>query len=122
MTSFANDTGCRKFGDATMKPNPIRDVASAAAPHVGTEPNHGRTTSGRQPRWANVHAWAKPYASAACHLGFASAQRYSGRIVIPALIAPLPGVDPTQRTAAVFIRTECLFMVNGGRPPAFNKQ
>jgi hypothetical protein len=69
-----------------MKPNPIRDVASAAALNVGTEPNHGPPTSGPQPRWSNVHAWAKPYASAACHLGFASAQRCSGRIVIPALI------------------------------------
>lgn len=96
MTSCTNGSGCRKFGDATMKPSSIRDVASAAALNVGTEPNHGSPTSGPQPRWSNVHAWAKPYASAACQRGFASAQRYSGRMVIPALIALLLRVGPTR--------------------------
>ncbi len=45
-------TGCRKFGDATSVPRPIREVTVAAAVSVGTASNHGPSTRSRQPRWS----------------------------------------------------------------------
>ncbi len=54
--SFANGTGCRKFGDATNVPSRMREVASAAAVSVGMVAPHGSPASDRQERWSYVHA------------------------------------------------------------------
>jgi hypothetical protein len=52
MTSFANGTGCRKFGDATHVPSRIRSVTAAAAASSGTVANHGSSASDRHARWS----------------------------------------------------------------------
>src|SRR3569833_3150550 len=83
-----NGTGCRATGDATNVPSRIRDVTIAAAVRVGTAANHGPSTRFLQPRWSYVHAWSKPYSSAARHFGSAAHQRSSGRITMPTRTLP----------------------------------
>jgi hypothetical protein len=52
MSSLANGTGCRKFGEATNVPSRMVVVASAAAASTGTVANHGPSASDRQARWS----------------------------------------------------------------------
>jgi hypothetical protein len=50
MSSLANGTGWRKFGDATRVPRRMCSVAIAAAVSVGTAPNHAESRNDRQAR------------------------------------------------------------------------
>ena len=52
ISSLANGTGWRKFGDATNVPRRIRLVTRAAAVSVGTVANHGLSARLRQDRWS----------------------------------------------------------------------
>ncbi len=52
MTSLANGTGWRKFGEATQVPSRIRSVTTAAAVSSGTVASHGPSASERQARWS----------------------------------------------------------------------
>ena len=52
ISSRANGTGCRKFGEATSVPNRIVEVASAAAVSVGIAANHDESRSDRQAMWS----------------------------------------------------------------------
>ena len=52
ISSFANGTGCRKFGDATSGPSRMRSVTPAAAVSVGIAPNQGESRSERHARWS----------------------------------------------------------------------
>ncbi len=54
--SLANGTGCRKFGDATKVPSPMRLVTVAAAVRVGTVACQRSPASPRHERWSYVHA------------------------------------------------------------------
>ncbi len=52
MRSFANGTGCRRFGEVTSVPSRMVLVLSAAATSVGTVANHGPSAIVRQARWS----------------------------------------------------------------------
>ena len=52
ITSLANGTGWRKFGEATQVPSRIRSVTTAAAVSNGTVASHGPSASERQARWS----------------------------------------------------------------------
>src|SRR2546423_11127131 len=83
ISSLANGTGWRKFGDATSVPSRIRVVAHAAAVRVGIAPNHDRSRNERQARWSYVHAWSSPSCSARRHTACALDHRCSGRMTTP---------------------------------------
>ncbi len=105
ISSLANGTGWRKFGDATHVPRPIRDVTVAAATSVGTVANHGSSFRSCQARWSYVHAWSKPISSTARQRAAASLHRSWGSRTIPMRMRP---ASPIRRAADTGLRNRGL--------------
>jgi hypothetical protein len=52
MSSLANVTGCRKFGEETSGPKRILLVTCAAAASSGTAPYHGPSRKDCHDKWS----------------------------------------------------------------------